>query len=63
MGSDEAIVALATPTKVADGRPALVLCAAGDHSSEFSISEEDFVALTVRNDRRVRPFIATHESQ
>jgi len=39
-------------------RPELALCDAG-HSAESSISEEDFVALTVRHERRVRLFIAT----
>jgi RNA polymerase sigma-70 factor, ECF subfamily len=59
MRSDEANGALVTPAKVLDDRPALVLCAAGDQASEFSISEEEFVALTVRYERRVRLFIAT----
>src|SRR3954469_6604238 len=39
-------------------RPELALCDAG-HSAESSISEEQFVALTVRYERRVRLFIAT----
>jgi RNA polymerase sigma-70 factor, ECF subfamily len=59
MRSDEATGALATPAKVPEDRPALVLCAARDHASEFAISEEEFVALTVRYERRVRLFIAT----
>jgi hypothetical protein len=63
MRSDEANVALATPLKVADAGPALVLWAAGGHSSEFSISEEEFVALTVRFERRVRLFIAMPHTQ
>jgi RNA polymerase sigma-70 factor (ECF subfamily) len=39
--------------------PELTLCAADGRSSECSISEEEFVALTVRYERRVRLFIAT----
>jgi len=59
MRSDQANGALATPSKVPEDRPALALCSAGDQPTEFSISEEEFVALTVRHERRVRLFIAT----
>jgi RNA polymerase sigma-70 factor, ECF subfamily len=59
MRSNEANGAFAIPARGPDAKPALILCAAGDHSSESSISEEEFVALTVRHERRVRLFIAT----
>jgi RNA polymerase sigma-70 factor (ECF subfamily) len=39
--------------------PNLTLCAAEGRSAECSISEEAFVALTVRYERRVRLFIST----
>jgi RNA polymerase sigma-70 factor, ECF subfamily len=59
MRSDQ--VTNSTASSVPSSRPAshLTLCAAGDHSAECSISEEHFVALTVRYERRIRLFIAT----
>src|SRR5690348_13877386 len=59
MRSDDANGALATSSQRQETKPALVLCRAGDSASECSISEEEFVALTVRYERRVRLFIAT----
>jgi RNA polymerase sigma-70 factor, ECF subfamily len=59
MRSNEANGALTIPARQPEAKPSLILCAAGDHSSESSISEEEFVALTVRYERRVRLFIAT----
>jgi RNA polymerase sigma-70 factor (ECF subfamily) len=59
MRSDEANGALAASSARPEAKPELILCSPGDPSSECSISEEEFVALTVRHERRVRLFIAT----
>ena len=58
MRSDQANGAVAAAAESAHSRAQLTLCAA-DRSAEASISEEEFVALTVRYERRVRLFIAT----
>jgi RNA polymerase sigma-70 factor (ECF subfamily) len=58
MRSDKVSGALAASLEKLDSRPALVLCAADGQSSN-AISEEDFVALTVRHERRVRLFVTT----
>src|SRR5215208_6963101 len=59
MRSDEANGALATSAERSRARPELTLCAAEDRSADCPISEEKFVALTVRYERRIRLFIAT----
>jgi RNA polymerase sigma-70 factor (ECF subfamily) len=58
MRSEQANGALVKSAQGHDPRPELVLCEGG-RSAESSISEEEFVALTVRYERRVRLFIAT----
>jgi len=58
MRSEQANGALVNSAQRPEPRPELVLCD-GHNSAESSISEEQFVALTVRYERRVRLFIAT----
>lgn len=59
MRCDQANGAVARTESEPPAGPNLVLCGAGDRSAECPISEEEFVALTVRYERRVRLFIST----
>ncbi len=59
MRFDQANGAAARSQREPQAVPALTLCAANGRPVECSISEEEFVALTVRYERRVRLFIAT----
>src|SRR5689334_19375904 len=62
MRSEQANGALASSIQRPQPRHELLLCDAG-RPAESSISEEEFVALTVRYERRVRLFIATLHSE
>jgi len=59
MRSDQVNGAVATSAQKSQTGVQLTLCAADDRSADCSISEEEFVALTVRYERRVRLFITT----
>jgi RNA polymerase sigma-70 factor (ECF subfamily) len=63
MRSDQADGALATSSQLQQARPELTLCGAEGPSADCTISEEEFVALTVRYERRVRLFIATQHPE
>jgi len=63
MRSDQADGALATSSQRPLARPELTLCGADDRAADCPISEEEFVALTVRYERRIRLFIATQHPE
>lgn len=59
MRFDQANGAAARSERAPQAGPELTLCSSDRRSAGCSISEEEFVALTVRYERRVRLFIAT----
>jgi RNA polymerase sigma-70 factor, ECF subfamily len=63
MRSDKANGALAISTQPLQSKPELTLCAAEDRPADCAITEEEFVALTGRYERRVRLFIATQHPE
>jgi len=63
MRSDKASGALAASADRPQARPELSLCGTEGPSADYPISEEEFVALTVRYERRVRLFIATQHPE
>jgi RNA polymerase sigma-70 factor (ECF subfamily) len=63
MRSDKANGALVTSAERPQARPELSLCGVERQSADCPISEEEFVALTVRYERRVRLFIATQHPE
>jgi RNA polymerase sigma-70 factor, ECF subfamily len=59
MRCDQVNGAAARSESAPQAGPNLILCGAEGQSAECPISEEEFVALTVRYERRVRLFIST----